>query len=190
MAKNKNNFLAGIKEYFRKKLVYLKRNPHVIPFVCLVITFLVYSLKLRIISDTTAKINTSGMGLCGFVTMLFSILSFIAFINSFPHRKKVNIPMLVIFFLMQGSVILCDEIYLSRIMSAITNNPNPKQFITANRFVLDAYNMLNTHVILVAITLGLVVLMPLYTKLLRKINTSIEVEGNDEMGDIEITSEV
>ena len=87
-----------MKEFFRKKMVALKRKPQTIALIFLAVTFLIYSLNLRMVSDTTARINMKGMGLAGFATMLFSMLSFVCFLNTFPHRKKVNIPMLVIFF--------------------------------------------------------------------------------------------
>ena len=51
-------------EFFRKILVSLKRRPQMIPFLVLIISFLVYSLNLTHISDTTAKIQGVGMGLC------------------------------------------------------------------------------------------------------------------------------
>jgi len=37
--------------------------------------------------------------------------------------------------------------------------------------------------------IALIVLMPVYTKLLRKINTSIVVEGNGDLGEIDISGE-
>ena len=64
-------FLAGIKEFFRKLIVSLKRRPQIIPMIMLGISFVYYSLNLMNVSDTTAKIQGPGMGLCGFVTMLF-----------------------------------------------------------------------------------------------------------------------
>ena len=87
----------GIKEWLRKKVVSIKRNPQKIGLIAFAITFLYYSLNLTCISNTTAKIQGSGMGLCGFVTMLFSMLSLLCYMNSFPRRKKVNKPMLIIF---------------------------------------------------------------------------------------------
>ena len=92
--------MKGLKESFRKLLVSLKRRPHMIPLLVFALAFLVYSLNLMNISDTTAKIQGKGMGLCGFATMLFSLLSLLCFLNAFPHRKKVNVPMLVLAFLM------------------------------------------------------------------------------------------
>ena len=61
----------GLKESFRKLLVSLKRRPHIIPLLVFALAFLVYSLNLMNISDTTAKIQGKGMGLCGFATMLY-----------------------------------------------------------------------------------------------------------------------
>ena len=57
--------LTVIKEFFRKLLVALKRRPQIIPMIALGISFLVYSLNLMNISDTTAKIQGPGMGLAG-----------------------------------------------------------------------------------------------------------------------------
>ena len=131
--------MKGLKESFRKLLVSLKRRPHMIPLLVFALAFLVYSLNLMNISDTTAKIQGKGMGLCGFATMLFSLLSLLCFLNAFPHRKRVNVPMLVLSFLMVGVV--------------------------------------------------LTALLPVYSKLLRKINTSVSVEDNGKLDAIDISGE-
>ena len=182
-----------MKEFLRKRMVALKRKPQTIAFVMLVITFLLYSLNLRNVSDTTAQINTTGMGLTGFATMLFSMLSLLTFLNSFPHRKNVNVPMLVLFFLMQGIIVFCDEYYLSkinwRIAGEIAAGNDVVAWLVKNAYVYKAYKMLNTHVIFVIATIVLVVLLPVYSKLLKKIKTSIEVEGNEELGEIEIAKD-
>ena len=115
MAKNP----SGFREFLRKRIVALKRKPQNIPLLVLGIAFLYYSLNLTSISNTTAKINTAGMGLSGFAAMLFSILSLVAFMNAFPHRKKVNVPMLVIMFVMVGIVIYADVHYAGSISAAI-----------------------------------------------------------------------
>ena len=182
-----------MKEFFRKKMVALKRKPQTIAFLVLVITFLLYSLNLRNVSDTTAQINTKGMGLTGFATMLFSMLSILTFLNSFPHRKRVNVPMLVTFFIMQGIVIFCDGYYVSsiekRIALEISSGNDVVAWLAKNAYVYKAYKMLGAHEIFVIVTIALVVLLPVYSKLLKKINTSIEVEGNEGMGEIEIANE-
>ena len=58
---------------------------------------------------------------------------------------------------------------------------------TTTQYIEDAYNMLGTFMIMICITAGLVVTLPFYSKLLRKINTSVEVEDNGSMGQIEIS---
>ena len=105
----------GFKEWLRKKVVAIKRSPQRIALFAYILTFLYYSLNLTSISNTTAKIQGNGMGLCGFVTMLFSILSIVCFLNAFPHRKKVNKAMLTLLFVMSGVVIFADYKYRSLI---------------------------------------------------------------------------
>jgi hypothetical protein len=116
--------MKGLKESFRKLLVSLKRRPHMIPLLVFALAFLVYSLNLMNISDTTAKIQGKGMGLCGFATMLFSMLSLVCFLNAFPYRKKTNIPMLILMLVMVGLVIYCDIYYGGAITRATTRAEN------------------------------------------------------------------
>ena len=66
---------GGMKEFIRRMIVSLKRKPQTIPLIVLAAAFLLYSLSLTHVSDTTAKIQLPGMGLSGFCTMLFSLLS-------------------------------------------------------------------------------------------------------------------
>ena len=185
MANQKKN-KGGIKESFRKAIVSLKRNPSVIPLVMLFIAFLYYSLNLTNMSDTTAKIQGMGMGLSQFCIMLFSLLSLVCMLNAFPRRQKPNIPMIVIMFVMFAVIIYCDIHYNNMIMAALNRPENPIVLSKDTEYIANAYNMLGTHVIMMGISAALVVLLPVYTKLLRKINTSIEIEGNDQMAEIEL----
>ena len=105
---------GGIKEMWRKFLVALKRRPQRIPLVALAITFLYYALHMTSFSDTTAKIQGSGMGLCGFCVMLFSMLAFMCCMNAFPYRKKVNKPMLCLLLAMFVIIAVADYVYLQR----------------------------------------------------------------------------
>jgi hypothetical protein len=180
---------AGVKEFFRKRMVSLKRKPQTIALVVLAAAFVYYSLNLTKISNTTAKIQGQGMGLAGFVTMLFSILSLVCFLNAFPHRKKVNIPMLVLMFVMTGAIIWCDFFYSGRITTAVTRAVNPIIPAGANSFISEAASMLKVHRIILMIGAALTALLPVYKPLLKKINTSIEVEANEQMGRIDISGE-
>ena len=189
MDNKKVSFGARVKEGFRKFLVSLKRKPHMIPLVVFVVAFLVYSLNLSNISDTTAKIQGTGMGLCGFVTMLFSILSLVSFLNAFPHRKPVNIPMLVIMFLMVGAVIASDIIYNNAIYAAVLRPDNPIVITETTFYIAKANYYLQVHVVILIIGIVLTALLPVYAPLIKKIKTSIDVEDNGKLGEIDISGE-
>ena len=178
-----------MKEFFRKRMVALKRKPHMIPLVMLGLAFIYYSFNLSQISNTTALINGPHMGLTGFITILLSTLSLVCFLNSFPHRKKVNIPMLVLMLVMVAAVIFCDYYYGNCITTAITREENPIDPTGRNIFVSNARNVLNVHRWLLVIGLALTALLPVYKPLLKKINTNIDVEGSGDMAAIDISQE-
>ena len=185
MAKTK----GGLKEFARKRIVALKRRPQTIALTVLAVAFVFYSLNLTKISNTTAKIQGAGMGLSGFATMLFSILSMVCFLNAFPHRRKVNVPMLVLMLAMVGIVIYCDFFYGRCITNALTREANPISATGANSYIATAQSVLIVHRRILFIVLALVALLPVYSKLLRKINNSVEVEGNAGMREIDISGE-
>ena len=176
-------------EFFRKKLVSLKRKPQIIALIVLAAAFVYYSLNLTKISNTTAKIQGAGMGLAGFATMLFSILSLVCFLNAFPHRKETNIPMLVLMFLMLSLLIFCDIYYGGKITEAVTREVNPIDATGNNIYISQAKQMLTVHMILVIAGAVLTALLPVYRPLIRKINTSVEVAANEDMGTIDISGE-
>ena len=94
--------------------------------------------------------------------------------------------MILLLVVMIGAVIVCDIIYRNLITQALTRPDNP---IAMEDYIVKAYNMLFYHVVLLGIALGLTLTVPLYAKLLNLINTSIKVEGNENMGAIELESE-
>ena len=185
----KNGQRKGFKESLRKTIVSLKRKPQTIPLIVLGIAFLYYSLNLTHVSDTTAKIQLAGMGLSGFCTMLFSLLSFVCFLNAYPHRKKTNIPMLVLMFLMLGLLIYCDTYYASCITKAITRADHPIVIDANTAYIPQAYSMLMAHRIIVALGAVLTLLVPVLRKLLRKIDTSLPVEEGGVSGSLELSNE-
>lgn len=170
----------------RKGVVTLKRQPSFIPLAMLAVSFLLYSLNLTDVSDTTAKIQGSGMGLCQFSIMLFSLLCMVCMLNAFPRRKKPNIPMLIVMFVMIAIVIFSDITYRNAIYSALYRPENPITIDKNSMYIYYAFNMLGTHMVLMGVTAGLVVLMPIYSKLLRKIPTSVDVEDNGSMEKLEL----
>ena len=179
----------GFSEFIRKRLVALKRKPQTIALIAFALAFIYYSLHLTKISDTTAYINLPGMGLAGFATMLFSILMMVAFTNAFPHRKKVNIPMLALLLVMVCIVIYAGIFYQGRITEALTREVNPITVSEDKAYISAAMSMLSIHRIILIIGVALVATLPLYTKALRKINTNVDIAENQGMGKIDISGE-
>lgn len=182
-------FKAALRERFRKFLVSLKRKPHMIPLAVLVLSFLVYSLRLTVISNTTAKLQGSNMGLFGFITMLFSILGIVCFGNAFPHRKPVVKPMLALMFVLFGMVILADLGYMERVNNALTREIDPIQVTASTAYITSSLTLLRANIALIAAGLTLTLLLPVYSEWIRKINTSIQVAGNGEMEKIDIAGD-
>ncbi|MBR2381503.1 MAG: hypothetical protein IKA84_03295 [Clostridia bacterium] len=172
-----------IKEIYRKFIVSLKRNPQSIPLVALALSFVYYSFNLTNISQTTALINAKHMGLSCFITMLFSILSFVCLLNAFPKRKKPNIFMIILFAVMTIIIVYCDSYYFGLIEKSTILINDMRLFVPKAKMVVG------THVLLMSITLSLTYLEPVIAKLLKKINTSIEVEDNGTIDAIDITDE-
>lgn len=179
----------GLKEVWRKFMVALKRRPQMIPLAVLAAGFLFYSLNLMYISDTTARIQGPGMGLAGFATMLFSMLSFMCFLNAFPYRKKPNMPMVILMFVLLAIVMFADAYYISAIWSAITRPDNPIKVTSDTAYIAYAEYYLRIHIGILAVGAVLTVLLPVYSKWLRKVKTSIEVEDNGTMAAIDISGE-
>ena len=178
-----------MKEFIRKRIVALKRKPQTIALIAFGLAFLYYSLNLTKISDTTAYINLPGMGLAGFATMLFSILMLVCFLNAFPHRKKVNMPMLCLMLLMVGIIIFAGVFYQGRITEALTREVNPITVGADKQYISAAMRMLTVHRIILIIGVALVALLPVYSKALKKINTNVDVADNADMGTIDISGE-
>lgn len=177
----------GIKESIRKFIVSLKRSPQNIPLLALLAAFFIYSLNLSSIANTTEKINGPNMGQCEFVAMLFSILAFVVFLRTFPRRQNANKIMLGLLFLMLALLALVDVVYLMRITEALTRADSPIVIDDMTKFIAVAQTIVTLHIVFVAVTAVLLILLPLYSKALRKINTSIEVEGNENMAAIDVS---
>ena len=181
MSDKKN--VSNMPEFLRKLVVSLKRRPQIIAMIVFIAAFLIYSLNLTYVSHTTARIQGPNMGLLGFVTMLLSMLFFVCFLNAFPRRKKANVAMLVLMLVMIAIIIFSDVQYSRLINIALTRDENP---IAAEDYILRAQSMLRTHIITLVIGTALVALLPVYSKLLRSIKTSVEVQDNGKLDAIDI----
>lgn len=169
-------------EFIRKSLVKLKKNPQMIPFTMLIISFLVFSLNLTNISNTTLRIKGDGMGLCEFVSMLLSLLCIICLLNAFPKRKKPNYPMIGLIMFFFVCIVVSDIYYIYKITTSPVKVTSTTMFIYTTQYVMIA------HIVLILVTAVTVILEPLFAKLLKKINTSIDIEDTT-VADIELAEE-
>ena len=138
-------------------------------------------------SNTTAKIQGVGMGLSQFCIMLFSLLSIVCMLNAFPSRKKPVYPMVALTFIMFGILIYADIHFCNGIMAALTRAESPIILDVNTLYIANTYNMLQTFMVLIGITAALVLTLPIYSKWIRKINTSVDVEDNGDMAQLEIS---
>ena len=176
----------GFKEFFRKFIVSLKKRTTKIPQFVLIVTFIVYALSLSTISNTTAYINKTPMGLCSFVSMLLSILAFVTSLNAYPNRAKPKIIFEILLYLMQAVLIGSDVWYLLKINEGLAGNTYTPE---AMNIISKAKVVMIVHVILVGITVLLFALVPLIRKLLMKIDTSVDLGENEDMKKIELEDE-
>jgi len=179
-------------EFFRKRMVALKRRPSNIPLFVLVVAFLVYALNTSFVSDTTAKLMGNNMGLTGFITMLTSILIFVVYLNAFPKRQKPKTILLVLFFVMLAIIIAADFYYgnaVTKSLALVDERDAANTFRVDYPYIQKAQNLVRVHAIILIIDGLLVALLPVYSKLLRKIKTSVDVEDNGQMGEIDISEE-
>jgi S-adenosylmethionine:diacylglycerol 3-amino-3-carboxypropyl transferase len=65
-----------------------------------------------------------------------------------------------------------------------------EKFLTRNPIILDAFDLVIAHIVLVGIALVAFATLPLYKKLIMKINTRKVVESNEMQGEIDTSAEL
>lgn len=205
-------FKAGLKERFRKFIVKLKIKPQIIPLFFMLISSLVFLLGLRSFSVSISEYKTSILpasafgkemmnfsGLCIFVNTLFSLLVLMLMLWSFPKRKKPNKVMLVLTFVFMAVLIVMDIMYYLQMyamnndiakMFGISVNEYLKEYHTKGNFILSSFTVTWVHIAFVGVTFVLLATLPLYKKLLRKINTKKAIESTQLKEEIDTSAEV
>lgn len=89
-------------------------------------------------------------------------------------------------YLMLGVMVFADSVYLFRINQALTRSLSP---IRKSADISSAQTTVTLHIVFIALSAILLITLPLYAKALKKIDTSIDVEGNGEMAAIDISGE-
>lgn len=173
---------AGIKEWFRKRIVSLKRKPQNIALLLLAVATIYFMLILFKLSQAVflAESNqyVKATGICVFVVTLLSLLVLVSFLNAFPKRKKPNIFFIVLVFVMIAGMLACDIVSYVQMTNCLNN-------LSSNTSLL--YNAVNTalpyiigHIVLLGLSAIVFALLPVYSKLINKINTKVELESATE----------
>lgn len=168
---------AGINEWFRKKIVALKRKPNVIPLFLFLISSMIYLLNLVSFSQTGLNVYSGGdlLGLPVFVNCLLSILICVVHLNAFPKRsKKVNLLNYILIYLFAAAMLGMDILYYIKVLSIVEKDS--ATLATAASVVQTSAIVSIVHIVFLAISVIALATLPLYTKLIMKINTSKAIE--------------
>lgn len=194
-ASPKKSFAAGVKEWFRKLIVKLKRKTQLIPLVLTLITSFVFLCMIGTFSQLV-EINTgiSSLGIAMFVSTLASILVLPLFLNAFPKNKKPVIAFIVAVFVVYALIIAMDLVFLLNMMNFFRDNDaaiRAGEESAKNLALFDKSKLsLIVHVVLVGICVVVFALLPVYKKAINKINTKKVVESNDFSDEIDTSAEV
>ena len=176
--------------FFKKIIVTLKYRTHIVPILLLVIGFVVFSLMLTDVSNTTLFIGYSNMGLYIFISYLTSILAFVALSRTFPKREKVKLFFLILSFVLLAVVIFVDVLYLGLINTKIESlGPGGFEALEAKRqaHISNARTAVMINIIFDAIVMVLLALLPVIRKLLMKINTRVVFDENANISSIDLS---
>lgn len=194
-SKKSGGFSAGVKEWFRKLIVKLKRKTQLIPLVLTLITSFVFLCMIGTFSQLV-EINTgiSSLGISMFVATLASILILPLFLNAFPKNKKPVIAFIVAVFVVYALIIAMDLVFLLNMMNFFKENEaaiKAGEESAKNLALFDKSKLsLIVHVVLVGICVVVFALLPVYKKAINKINTKKVVESNEFADEIDTSAEV
>lgn len=175
----KSNAGAAIKEWFRKRLVALKRKTNVIPLLLFLITSLIYLMSLAPFSQTGLSEYPTGnmLGFPVFVNSLLSILIVVLHLNAFPKRsKKINLPNYILVYVFAAIMLAMDILYYIKLGQVIA--ADSKTLETAAEAVRSSASITIVHIVFLGISVVTLATLPLYSKLIMKINTSKEIDNS------------
>lgn len=185
---------AGIKEWFRKRIVKLKQKPQTIAMLFLLVALLFWLCTLNVYSSAIYSndvVENKLVGLLNFVTTLFAILSVVSFLNAFPKRKKPNIVFIIITFAFIAIQIVCDAFYHVNFSAYLYGGSDltPEQIAESPEF-LQSLNFVIVHIVLLGVAAGMIALTPVFGILLKKINTKKAIESTELKEEIDTSEEV
>ncbi|MDR0426729.1 MAG: hypothetical protein LBH24_06150 [Clostridiales bacterium] len=157
-----------MKEYFRKRLVHLKRRPQTIPLVLIVLSCIVFTFQLSAHSDSVMRFNSTAIALFLFITTLSSFMAVISYLGFRKFNKSAIAPLVITVALLLLQIVL-QVYYLSIVNTETTAIEVP---IDVTPDIVKSVNWTYAHLVFLSVALLSIALLPLYQKLLQKINTA------------------
>ena len=121
--------------------------------------------------------RTKATGICIFISTLLSLLVLVSFLNAFPKRKKPNIFFIVLVFAMIAVMVACDIVYYVQMKNCIDFNGAETAL---SKKVIPGQPKAIAHVVMLGVSAVVFALLPVYSRLIKKINTSIKLESATE----------
>ncbi len=87
---------------------------------------------------------------------------------------------------MLALLVFVDIVDISRIVTSTTREENRIVIDEKSMYITTAQNVVTLHVIFIGITALLLITLPLYSKAIKKIKPSIDVEGNENLAALDI----
>lgn len=163
----------------RKWIVSLKRSPQNISLLMLVVCCIIYTFQLTAHSNASMYVSSRIIALYVFIITLASMLVIFSFLNVYAKRQKHKFLMQLVVYLLMGVQIVFDALCLQIIYTETVLRDNPVP-VTAD--IAASQKWTTIHLVALVLTLIAIVTMPVYHKLLLKINTAIQ---DDEASNIE-----
>lgn len=181
---------GGFKEWLRKSIVSLKRKTQNIPLVIILIASIIYLCCLNTLSPFVQKNSgINGLGIFEFVNTLGSILVLLLFLYSFPKNKKVNYIFVGITFAVLALMMVMDILFYVNVMDAASKSRLGVDGFLATENCIESLNCCIVHIIFLGISIVAFATLPLYKKLICKINTSKEIASNEIKEEIDTSEE-
>ena len=151
---------------------------------------LVLFIVSQSIFESATNDYTHATGICIFITTLLSLLCLVSFLNAFPKRKKPNIFFIVLVFVMIAAMVACDVVYYVQMSNCMANITGADES-TMYQIVSKGQPYIIGHIVLLGISAVVFALLPVYGRLIKKIDTSVKLESATEnmQGNIDITED-
>lgn len=163
----------------RKWIVSLKRRPQNIPLALLVVCCFMYTFNLTAHSNAVMYVSARVIALYVFIITLSSMLTIFSFVNAYAGKKRKWLMQAVVYLLIAVQIVLEFAYYQVMYYEVfLRDDPVP---LTAD--IATSMNGTVLHLIALSVALLAIVFMPVYHKLLGKIDTTLEDEEDVSYGD-------